>query len=109
MEAVAERLNLLPQTVIHSSSPVSLTEYGEKIAQAVNASAWARKHAEVVQGRVAGKAAYEVEEISFSYAREEHELSPSMREIMYEHGYSGEHVRSVLGVMLRDELLRRQA
>ena len=52
-----------------------------------------------------GKPAYEVQDISFDYAREEYEFSPSMREAMYEHGYSGDHVRAVLGVVLRDELL----
>ena len=99
-------LHRLPAYPIGTTSPLSLTDYGEEIAAAVNALPWAREHVELVKGRAAGKPAYEIEEISFAYAREEHELSPSMREVMYEHGYSGEHVRSVLGLVLRDELIR---
>lgn len=104
-EDIKKILNRLPADPIGAKSPLSLTDYGEKIAEAVGAKSWAREHAEIVRGRVVGKPAYEVEDVSFAYARDELVLSPSMREVMYEHGYSSEHVRSVPGVVLRDELI----
>lgn len=101
---VKKILRRLP-TPIEPTSPLSLTEYGEAIAEAVGAARWVEEHAETVRGRATGKPAFEVQEITFAYAREEYELSPSIREAMYEHGYTGDHVRAVLGVVLRDELL----
>lgn len=107
-EDIKTILRRLPAEPITPKSPLALTGYGEEIAAAVGALRWAMEHVESVRDRVVGKPAYEVEEISFAYAREEYELSSSMREVMYENGYSGEHVRAVLGVVLRDELIALQ-
>ena len=105
-EDIKKILGRLPADPIGATSPLSLTDYGEEIAKAVDAATWAKNHVGMVKDRALGKPAYEIEDISFAYARTEYTLSPSMRETMYEHGYSGDHVRSVLGVVLRDELIR---
>ncbi len=97
-------LRRLPAAPVGAGSPVALTDYGEEIAKAIDATEWVRIHADTIRATISGKAAYEIKEISFEYAREQ-ELSPSMREVMYEYGYSGDHVRAVLGVVLRDQLL----
>ncbi|MCY4622528.1 MAG: hypothetical protein OXD34_11955 [bacterium] len=87
------------------ASPLSLTEYGEEIATAIRARSWALQHVAIVKDRVAGQPAWKVNEVAFGYAQDECALSPTMTEAMYEHGYTRDHVRSVLGVVLRDELL----
>ena len=108
-EDIKKILSRLPPGPLGTESPLTLTDYGVAIAEAVGAHQWAKEHAQIVRDRVRGKAAYEIQEISFAYAREEYELSPSMLEAMYEPGYSRRHVQAVLGVVLRDELLAAEA
>ena len=82
-----------------------MTDYGDKISDAVDAPAWAKEQVGGLKAQVVGKRPFEIEEISFAYAQE-YEFGLSMREAMYEGGYSGEHTRVVLGIVLRDELIR---
>lgn len=92
----------VPATI---ASPLRLTEYGENISAVVDAPLWASQHVTTLSEKVRDKRPYEIEEISFAFA-EQYDPSPSMRDAMWEHGYSIEHVRTVLGIVLRDELLR---
>ncbi len=85
-----------------------LADYGEDISEAVDATWWASEQVENLKPRVAEMRPYEIEEIAFSHARGT-ELMPSMRDAMWEHSYSAEDVRVVLGIELRDELLKSQA
>ena len=89
---------------IESRSPAALTEYGEKIADAIGAVAWAKKEAVTLKDEIKGKRGYEIEERAFAYVSA-FDLSPSVRETMWEHSYRVEHVQDVLAVVLRDELL----
>ena len=93
-------------TPVKGNSPLTLTDYGEDIAQAVDARLWTSQQVDDLKAGAIGKRPYEVEEIAFSHAQKA-ELSPLMRDAMWEHDYSVEHVRDVLGVVLRDELIRQ--
>ena len=116
LDKIAERLSKLEQRVAHiegrygssapaaSASPLRLTDYGEEISTAVSAPSWAEETAETLRRQVTDKQPYEVAEVSYD-AGQEYTLSPQVREAMYEYGYSDDHVRTVLGIVLRDELI----
>lgn len=115
LDKIAERLSKLEQRVAHiegrqgssapatAASPLRLTDYGEEISTAVSAPSWAEETAETLRSQVMDKQPYEIAEVSYA-AGQEYTLSPQVREAMYEHGYSDDHVRTVLGIVLRDEL-----
>ena len=87
-------------------SPRRLTDYGKNISDAVAAPAWAKEEAESLRSRVTDKQPFEIDEISRAYVGEL-ELSPSIRQAAYEGGYLIEHVRTVLAIVLREELIRQ--
>ena len=94
----------LPPIPAAETSPCRLAGYGERIRDEVGATAWAEQEADILRPRVASKEPYEIEEISVAHAREA-SLSPEMRRAAYENGFSHEHIRVVLGLELRDELI----
>ena len=96
----------LPPRVIRDQSPVTLSDYGETVSAAVDAPSWAERHAEALYDEAEGEAPYRVEEISFAYAQE-WDLDSTIRQAIFEHGFERSGVRMVLGVVLRDELLRK--
>ena len=119
-DKIAERLGELEQRVAHiegrlgppvpatAASPLRLTNYGEAISAAVSATVWAQQKAETLRSQVRGKQPYEIAELSFA-AGQEYALGPQVREAMYEYGYLHDHVRTVLGIVLRDELFRESS
>ena len=116
-DKIATRLGKLEPKVAHiegrllgpsapatNASPLQLTDYGEEISAAVNAPLWAKQTAKTLRSQVMGKQPYEIAELSFD-AGQKYTLSSQVREAMYEHGYSDDHIRTVLGIVLRDELI----
>ena len=97
----------LPAEPIGSASPRALTDYGQRIADAVDAKIWAEREAQNLDAQAEGRRGYEIEDLAFQHV-ETHELSPDIRETAFEQGFTVAHVRDVLAVVLRDVLLDRR-
>ena len=89
-------------------SPLQLTDFGETIAAHVAAYQWAQSLAPTLIDRVEGKQPFQIDEFCDSYVS--NELDEAMETLVssasYQHALSKDGVRSVLRVVLRDELLR---
>ena len=92
---------------IATGSPRQLTEYGDLISGALDAEAWAVLEAARLRDEVEGLQPYEIEERSFAHT-EQMDLPSDIKAAKYEHGFPDEHVRQVLGLVLRDRLIEMQ-
>ena len=88
-------------------SPLQLTDFGETIAAHVAPYEWAKSLAPTLIDRVEGKQPFQIDEFCDSYVS--NELDEHMETLVssasYQHALSKDGVRSVLRVVLRDELL----
>ncbi|MCY4674105.1 MAG: hypothetical protein OXD43_10145 [Bacteroidetes bacterium] len=96
---------------ITSSSPLSLTDFGEKIARDLGAAHWVNKTAPEVWSYAQTLIEdYEVQGYCFKYVR--HYLSDEMetriKRTAYEYGTDIEGVYNVLAIVLRDKLLEKR-
>jgi len=94
---------------VRGNSPAHLTDYGRKMAKFLQADEWAVRIAAAVENEVVNREPFRIEEFSRSYVKSL--LDPSMEELVsacaYEFGADKDAVKSVLWVVLRDELFRR--
>ena len=97
------------QGPVSSQSPVRLTDLGEKMATFLQASEWAANTAPAVVHEVVNKKPFQIETFSREYVATN--LDPDIEERVaacaYEFGTERDSVKSVLWVVLRDELLQR--
>ena len=98
----------LPPVPVVASSPLQLTDYGEKMADFMRAKPWVSDLAPSLRTEVAGKRAFEVDEFSRNYVqtRLEDDLKERVAACVYEFGVDRDNVLKVLQVVLREELLR---
>ena len=116
----------LPAPTVASQSPIRLTDLGREIAEEIKVSEWVSECADGLQGRIESKSAYDIQEFCFQYAQNEliedlgktvtdstelqSALFPAVEDIKlsaYNHGLELKQVLEVVGVMLRDEMLKR--
>lgn len=97
----------LPPVPVAGSSPLRLTDFGERMADFVDAKSWASDLAPSLRAEVAGKRPFEVDEFSRGYvqARLKDDLQERVAACAYEFGVERDNVLKVLQVVLRDELL----
>ena len=90
-----------------SKSPLQLTEFGETIAAHAAAYEWAKSLAPTLIDRVEGKQPFQIDEFCDSYVSNEldEDMETLVSSASYQHALSNDGVRSVLRVVLRDELL----
>lgn len=102
-------LDRLPPLAVSSGSPLRLTEFGDKIAKQIDAERWSDQLASKVATEVKNKTPYEIQEFCLTYVQEL-EVSPEQNEVLhncaYENGLEAKVVRRVLGIVLRDKLLK---
>ena len=93
--------------VISGRGPLKLTELGQQVADEIDASEWADSAVPVVLEQVAHMLEYDVQEFCFDSARGglSAELLCTIKKSAYENGLDEWHVRSVMGLVLRDRLL----
>ncbi len=98
----------LPPVPVAGSSPLQLTDFGERMADFMKAKPWASELAPSLRPGVAGKRAFEVDEFSRNYVqmRLNDDLKERVAACGYEFGVDRDNVLKVLQVVLRDELLR---
>ena len=99
----------LPPLPTAGESPIRLTELGERISNHTGAKDWAAEKAQELIGQTEGKNPFEIQTISFDYAKQfepDDVILTKMQESAFEAGIDLEGVRNVLGVELRDRLLQ---
>lgn len=105
---IKEILSRLPAKPISSSSPIRLTELGERISKKIDAKSWAKNTAQEMIEETEGMDSLKIQEESFNKAKnfEPNEtLLQNMRDSAFQEGIDLEGVKDVLGVELRDQLL----
>ena len=106
---IQDILSRLPSPSTVSDSPIHLTELGERISKDIGAKVWAEETARELIEQIQGKTRYEVQMLSFEYANSfepDEELLRKMQEAAFESGIDFRGVQDILGVELRDCLLR---
>ncbi|MDE0098002.1 MAG: hypothetical protein OXN16_15065 [Gammaproteobacteria bacterium] len=100
---------LLTDNPITRGSPLRLNDIGEKISQQTSASEWARDQIVALHEKTAGLDALQIQEFAFSYARDfdyPEEMLSKLRTTAFDTGMSLDKVKQVLGLELRDVLLK---
>ena len=99
-------LRLPPVTVAHSS-PIALTDLGEKVSHELDAPGWAERTAPKLVADIEGQDSYMIQQTCFEYAGDklDADMEARVRSCAYENGLDREQVVNVLAVVLRDRLL----
>ena len=106
----------LPPKTAESASPAQLTEYGKKVADVVDAHAWAEAEAAkpVLNDETLLKfQPFQIEAFCENYleekSREKGVVQDKLQQAMYEFGIDRSNALPVLRIPLREALLRRRA
>lgn len=108
-EKIDQILANLPKTPITPGSPLRLNELGEKVSEQTAASEWAIEQSEDLYEQTAGFDAMQIQEHAFSHAKSfeyPEEILSKMRASAFENGLKLDQIKDVLGIELRDALLR---
>lgn len=104
-------LSRLPAPEATGASPLRLTAFGKELSDGISGVQWAARIADAVADQVVGMEAYEIQEFSFAYVK--NDLNPSeaeqraIRRTAYEQSARIEQIHRVLAIELRDKLLAR--
>lgn len=100
----------LPAKSVEAGSPLRLTDFGEQIAQHLNAYEWASKHAPTLLHLLSNMQDFEIDAFSDNHVRSEilpsSAWKPKIAACTYHLGTNENEVANVLRVVLREELLR---
>ena len=109
-EDIKKILERLPRPEVAGESPLRLTDFGRTLSTDIGGHAWAQDRATKVVDNVRGKQPYEVQEYCFEYVGNESNYTDDflqkMRSCAYNNGTDLKAVKRVLGVELRDALLK---
>ena len=101
-------LNRIPVVTVARGSPLRLTELGEEISVALDASSWASQAAEELRDRVDPSDPYETQVFCFDFVHDEFEPADDLRRKInmcaYDQGVKRSKVLDVLAIALRDQL-----
>ncbi len=106
---IKDILSRLPPAPTTGSSPIQLTEIGERISNHISAKEWAATEADNLAPKTKDMNAFEIQTLSFDHAKSfepDASLLSKMQESAFESGINLEGVKEVLGVELRDCLLQ---
>lgn len=106
-------LNWHGSPTVGGASPLSLTEIGKVVSEALDLPALARKIAPAVNQRVSGMQAYDIQEFCFDYIRDEYQPDTvddeRIKQCAFEKGLDRDDILDALAIVLRDELLAAKA
>ena len=93
---------------LESTSPLRLNDLGRRIANGLEAGQWAAGLAPKLVPDVAGLRPFEIDNFCSEYVNNSlgDDWSERLATAAYEHGVDRDTVRSVLWIVLRDELIR---
>ena len=110
---IKKLFNRLPSSTVEENSPLRLSALGREIAEAIAASAWARKMAGCLRERVSGMRPDQIHEFCFTYLYDEYQPDTALGDAIsiaaYENGIDQTEVLDVLAIVLRDELMTDRA
>lgn len=100
-------LSRLPSPPVSSDSPLRLTKFGTEIAEDIEAQSWAERLAPSLVHELVGKEPFEIDRFCIDYVEN---LGPEwdrkIAKSSYEFGIEESGIKSVLQVVLREEILR---
>ena len=101
-------LHWQPSKTVESGSPLRLTELGRRVAEILDTSAIVDGLAPGLRARAEGKQAYDIQEMSFEFIRNEYRPSPEIdariKQCACEHGLDRDEMLGVPAIELRDKL-----
>ena len=106
---IKDILGRLPPSSTTSASPIQLTELGVRISENIGAKTWAETIAQELIGQTQDMTPFQIQTIAFDHVKSfepDEALLLKMQESAYESGIDLKGVKNVLGVELRDCLLR---
>ena len=110
---ITEVMLRLPPKPVAGSSPLRLTDFGERMADFMDAKTWTAQLAKDLLTDTAGMEDFEVDAYSRGHVQQLHEKDPGLQKRVaacaYQFGTKTEGVLDVLQVVLRDALLRGRA
>ena len=104
IKRIFERLPAVPAGV-KTGSPLTLTDFGEKMSASMNAATWAAELAPTLREALVGKRAFEIDAFSRTYVYEHMKHDERVAKCMYEMGVERDNALRVLAVVLRDQLM----
>ena len=106
-----KRILLRLNPILEGHSPFRLNELGRTIAAELDAASWAADLAPSLLPDVAGQRPSEIDNFCYEYVNHQpgDEWSDRLADAAFEHGVDRDAVRSVLWIVLREELLRPAA
>ena len=94
---------------VGGKSPLSLTEIGKKVSDALNMPDMAERLAPSLKSRVEGMLPYDIQEFCFVYIRDEYqpgaEDEKRIKDCAYDNGLDRDDVMDALAIILRDKLI----
>lgn len=104
---IKDILSRLPPPPVTSDSPLRLTKFGIEIAEYIEAQPWAERLAPSLILEVDGKEPFEIDRFCIDYVENlGPEWNRKIAEASYEFGIKESGIKSVLRVVLRDEILK---
>ena len=110
-EGVAKLIGRLEERpTVESGSPLHLTDFGEELAESLDAKKWAEAEAARMLPDAKDMQPFEIDDTCVAYVMDEldDDMTRRVAELAYDQGIERQSVRNVLHVVLRDELLRMQ-
>ena len=123
LEALTQRVDKIHEVffqrgvaaTLENKSPLQLNQLGQDIAKTLDLDALADAHTLLIKDQAEALGPYEIQQLCFRYAQEDllnelRETSPDQYEAIsrtaYQHGISREDILKIVGVLLRDKVLR---
>lgn len=104
---IKDILSRLKPPPVSSDSPLRLTKFGTEIAEDIEAQSWAERLAPSLMHELGGKEPFEIDRFCIDYVEN---LGPEwdrkIAKSSYEFGIEESGIKSVLQVVLREEILR---
>jgi len=108
-EDIKKILHNRPSKTVDSDSPLHLTDLGRKISDDLEAKTVIDSLASSLRPRAEGKHAYDIQELSFSFMRDEYapsaEVDVRIKQCAFDNGLDRDEVLDVLAIELRDKLI----
>ena len=110
-EDIKRLFSIFPSNPFTTDSPIRLNDLGKTISSELDASDWAKGEAESLIDEVRGKQPFEIQDYCFEYVNGRRYLNSEDRiyraqDSAYNHGLELGQVLRVVGIELRDALLK---
>ncbi|MCY4262016.1 MAG: hypothetical protein OXC97_01660 [Candidatus Dadabacteria bacterium] len=108
IKEIFDRLSKISTQTLETKNPPRLNELGREVSEEIKASEWAEKIGPSLVSQIKDKQDYEIQKFSFDYVRKnlKEELQIKIEICAYEKRLVKSDILDVLGVVLRDKLLK---